>query len=107
MTDFLSVLKVAELPLGEMKLVDVDGSEVIVANIDGQFCAFSNICPHEEAPLEDGELEGNVLTCPWHFTRFNVRTGEAIDGVTDEPIAVYEVRVEGNDVQVAKPDDEA
>lgn len=105
MTDFSSVMKTTELASGEMKRVTVDGTELIVANVDGQFCAFGGLCPHEDAPLEDGDLEGDVVTCPWHFTQFNVRTGKAIEGVTDEPIAVYEVRVEGEDIQIANPGD--
>ncbi len=103
MSDFKSVLKTSDLPPCEMKLATLGATEVLVANVNGRFCAFGNICPHEEAPLEDGELEGDVLTCPWHLTRFNVFTGEVIDGVTDEPIQVYEVRVEGSDVQIASP----
>lgn len=103
MSDFKSVMKTSDLLPGDMKLAKLGATEVLVANLDGRFCAFGNICPHEEAPLEDGELDGNVLTCPWHSTRFNVLTGEVIDGVTDEPIPVYEVRVEGDDVQIASP----
>jgi nitrite reductase/ring-hydroxylating ferredoxin subunit len=103
MSDFVSVLKRSELGPGEMKLVEVDGTDVVVANIDGRFCAFGNICPHEEGPLVEGELDGDVVTCPWHFTEFNVLTGEVLEGLTDEPIRVYELRVEGDDVQVAVP----
>jgi nitrite reductase/ring-hydroxylating ferredoxin subunit len=62
------------------------------------------LSPHEEGPLVEGELDGDVVTCPWHFTEFNVLTGEVLEGLTDEPIPVYEVRVEGDDVQVARPE---
>jgi nitrite reductase/ring-hydroxylating ferredoxin subunit len=40
------------------------------------------------------------VTCPWHFTRFDVFTGEVVDGVTDEPILVYATRVEGDEILV-------
>ena len=54
--------------------------------------------------VSDGELEGHIVTCPWHFTPFDVKTGEAQEGgVTDDPIPVYEVRVEGDEVQIRKP----
>jgi nitrite reductase/ring-hydroxylating ferredoxin subunit len=105
MADFTRVLKTSEVSPGEMKLVDVAGTDVVVANVDGKFCAFGNICPHEEGPLVEGELDGDVVTCPWHFTEFNVLTGEVIEGLTDEPIPVYEVRVEGDDIQVARPEE--
>ena len=52
----------------------------------------------------DGELAGDIVTCPWHFTPFNVKTGEAQEGgVTDDPVATYEVRLKGDDIQIRKP----
>jgi len=101
MAEFESVLKTSDLGPGDMKAVTVDGTEIVVANVEGRFCAFGGVCPHEQGPLVEGELDGDVLTCPWHFTEFNVFTGEALEGVTDQPIPVYEVRVEGDNVQVA------
>lgn len=103
MTEFSSVLKTSDLAEGQMKTVDIGGIEIVIANVGGTFCAFGNICPHEEAPLVDGEIDGDAVVCPWHFTRFDMRTGEALDGVTDQPIPVYEVRVENDEVHVANP----
>jgi 3-phenylpropionate/trans-cinnamate dioxygenase ferredoxin component len=104
MSGFVSVLKTGAVAPGEMKLVDLDATEVVVANVGGRYCAFANLCTHEQGPLVEGELEGDVVTCPWHSTEFNVFTGEVVDGLTDEPIAVYPVRVEGDDIQVERPD---
>ena len=104
MAEFSGVLKKSEIAPGEMKLVTIAGAEVVVANVGGEFCAFGNSCPHEEGPLVEGELEGDSVICPWHFTRFDVRTGKALEGLTDEPIPVYEVRVEGDEIQVAGRD---
>jgi len=53
--------------------------------------------------LGESELEGEIVTCPWHSTMFNVRTGEAMEGVTETPISTYEVRIEGDEIQVRKP----
>ena len=103
MPKLLGALKISDLPPGAMKLIKVEDLEVAVANVDGRFCAFGNICPHEGGPLVEGELEGNIVICPWHFTQFDVFTGEVIDGVTDEPIPVYAVRVEGDEVRVEAP----
>ncbi len=102
MPEFIRVLSTAELPAGEMRIVDLDGEEVVVANVGGAFCAFSNLCTHEGGPLGEGELDGDVVTCPWHYTRFNVRTGEVIDGVTDEAVPVFDVEVDGGEVKVRK-----
>jgi nitrite reductase/ring-hydroxylating ferredoxin subunit len=101
MANFSNVLKTSAVSPGEMKLVTIGDAEIVVANVEGSYCAFGNLCPHEGAPLAEGELDGDVVTCPWHFTEFNIRTGAVIEGLTDEPIPVYEVRVEGDDIQVA------
>lgn len=100
MPKLLGTLKVSDVPPGAMKLMKVGDLEVAIANVDGRFCAFGNICPHEGGPLVEGELEGNEVICPWHFTHFDVFTGEAIEGVTDEPIPVYAVRIDGDEVKV-------
>jgi len=98
--DFLRACRTTDVAPGEMKLVDLGGVEAIVANLGGRYRAFGAVCPHEDGPLVEGELDGEAVTCPWHFTQFNVLTGEVIDGLTDEPIPVYEVRVEGDEVLV-------
>ena len=85
-----------------MKLFDLDGAKVVVANVEGVFCAFSNVCSHAGGPLSDGELDGDKVTCPWHSTVFNVRTGEALEGVTDDPVPIYEVLIEGDDIEIRK-----
>jgi nitrite reductase/ring-hydroxylating ferredoxin subunit len=103
MGGFVKVLRADELSPGGMRLVNVGGAEVVIANVGGTYCAFSNFCTHEQGPLVEGELEGEVVTCPWHFTRFNVRTGEVVDGVTDEPVPIYAVRVAGGEVEVEGP----
>lgn len=96
-------LDLTELAEGTMKAIDLDGEEVIVANVGGRCFAFGGLCTHDGAPLIEGELDGDKLTCPWHFTEFDVKTGAVIEGMTDDPIPVYEVVVEGNEVRVLKP----
>ncbi len=104
MAEFRTVAKASDVAAGEMKLVDVDGEEVVIANVNGEYFAFSNTCTHVGGPLSDGELKGDIVTCPWHFTPFNVKTGEAQEGgVTDDPVPIYEVHLEGGDIQIRKP----
>jgi nitrite reductase/ring-hydroxylating ferredoxin subunit len=100
MNGFVTVMKTSELPPGQMRLVLVKGMEIVVANVGGGFRAFGNLCPHEEGPLCEGELDGDTVVCPWHYSRFDTLTGEVIDGVADAPIRTYEVRVSGENVDV-------
>jgi nitrite reductase/ring-hydroxylating ferredoxin subunit len=101
--DFVKVADTSEIPPGAMKLVDARGERVAVANAEGSFYAFSDECTHDGGPLSEGELEGEVVTCPWHFSRFNVRTGEIVESPAEEVITVYEVRVEGDAVLLGPP----
>jgi nitrite reductase/ring-hydroxylating ferredoxin subunit len=103
MAEFIRACRASDVGQGEMKQVNLGGGvEVVVANVGGAYCAFGALCTHEAAPLAEGELDGDLLTCPWHFTEFNVRTGEVVAGLTDEPIPVYEVRVDGDEVLVKR-----
>ncbi len=103
MAEFQGVLKAGDVAPGTMRVVTVGDIELVVANVGGTFCAFNNSCPHSEGPLGDGELDGDIVTCPWHSSRFNVRTGAVIDGETDDPVPVYEVRVADGEVNVRVP----
>jgi nitrite reductase/ring-hydroxylating ferredoxin subunit len=98
--EFTKVASTDEIPNGRMKLVDVRGVRVAVANAAGTFYAFSDECTHDGGPLSEGELEGELVTCPWHFSRFNIRTGEIVDSPAEEVITVYETKVEDGAVYV-------
>ncbi len=98
--EFVKAAEADEIPVGAMKLVDVNGERVTVANVGGEFYAFSDECTHDGGPLSEGDLAGALVTCPWHFSRFDVRTGEIAESPAEEPIAVYEVLVEDGAVHV-------
>ena len=102
MPEYRTVASASEIPPGTMKLVDLDGDDVVVANVEGTFVAFQNECTHAGGPLSEGELTGSVVKCPWHATVFDVTTGKPQGGPGREPIKTYVVHVEGEDVQIAK-----
>jgi nitrite reductase/ring-hydroxylating ferredoxin subunit len=96
------VAKVSELAPGSTKQVKIsDGKEVVVANIDGKFYSIGGICNHAGGPLGEGTLEGNVITCPWHGSKWDVTTGKMVEFAMDlDPEPVYQVSVEGDSVYV-------
>lgn len=83
------VCKQEELRLGSMRKVEVPGKDdVVVANVNGSFYAMRGACNHQGGPLADGELDGNVITCPWHGARWDVTTGKLVEfpmELDDEP----------------------
>jgi nitrite reductase/ring-hydroxylating ferredoxin subunit len=101
MGEFTRVASTNDIPPGEMIVVEVDGEEVAVANVSGEFFAFSNTCTHRGGPLGEGILTGDVVECPFHAGQFNVRTGEAVAAPPTEPVQTHRVQVEGEDIRVA------
>lgn len=101
MADFVSVAKATDLGPGQMVLVEIDDEEIVVANANGEYYAFSAECPHAGGPLDEGEIEGTVVVCPWHGAEFDMTTGEALTPPVQDNIYTYKIRVEGEDVQVS------
>jgi 3-phenylpropionate/trans-cinnamate dioxygenase ferredoxin component len=95
---FVAVAKIGELPPGQMKWVGVDRERVVLANIDGTFCALRDVCGHKNAPLSRGRLVGHLIECPLHFAQFDMRTGKLVSGPVSADIPVYEVQIEGDTV---------
>jgi len=103
MPEFVKVASASEVPPGEMIVVEVEGEEIAIANVGGEFVAFQNTCTHRGGPLGEGILTGEVVECPFHAGQFNVRTGEVVSPPPSESIATYAVQVDGDDVKVEKP----
>jgi nitrite reductase/ring-hydroxylating ferredoxin subunit len=97
---FVPVAKAAELPPGQMRWVAVDGERLVLANVAGAFYVLSDVCGHRSAPLSRGKLVGHLIECPLHFARFDVRTGELVNGPISMPVPIHQVRVEGDTVYV-------
>lgn len=68
--------KTSEIPTGKMQKVSVDGREILVANIDGNYYACDDTCTHAGASLSEGALEGSTVTCGWHGAKFNCMSGK-------------------------------
>ena len=83
-----------------MKQVDVDGKDVCVANVEGKYYAIGGICTHEGGPLAEGILEGYEVECPWHYSKFDIRTGKVTNPPATEAEPSYEVKVDGNNILI-------
>jgi glycine betaine catabolism B len=103
MPEWVTVAKAEDLPEGQMIGSTVDGLELLVANVGGQYVRSARFATHESGPLAEGDLYDCIVTCPWHGSEFDLETGEAETPPATEPEPVYEVRVEGDEIQVAKP----
>ena len=100
MSDWTSVCPLTELPPGTHRLVDVDGTQIAVFNLDGELHAIEDVCTHDGGMLTGGSIEGDQIVCPRHGARFSIRTGDALTAPAYEPTAKFPVRVENGVVQV-------
>ena len=91
----------ASLAEGQMVGVLVDGHNIALYNIAGEYYATDDVCPHAQALLSDGFLDEGVVECPLHGGRFEVATGRALGPPVDRSIAVYKVRVVDEQMQVS------
>lgn len=99
MSEWILAAKTDELKPGEAKVIAVGGHQIALFNVNGQFYALNNACPHRGGPLAEGRLEGREVVCPWHGWRFDVTTGASPLFPTVSADR-FEVRVEGADVKV-------
>ncbi len=100
MTQTVKVAQTSDLAPGQGKTVDVEGQRIALFNVDGTFFAIDDTCTHEGGPLGEGELNADIVTCPWHAAEFNVKTGDVTDLPADEGVRRLPVKVEGDDVLV-------
>jgi 3-phenylpropionate/trans-cinnamate dioxygenase ferredoxin subunit len=99
-SDWVTVCRVVELPPGTHRVVEVDGAQVAVFNLDGELYAIEDVCTHDGGILTGGPIEGDQIVCPRHGARFCIKTGEALTPPAFEPTATFPVRVEDGVIQV-------
>ena len=100
MTDWVTVARVGEFKSGARERVDVDGTQIVVFNLDGKYYAIEDVCTHDGGQLTGGEVEGDQIICPRHGARFCIRTGAALTAPAYEATATFPVRIENDVIQV-------
>jgi 3-phenylpropionate/trans-cinnamate dioxygenase ferredoxin subunit len=100
---FETVAKTEDVPEDGLLQVTVGEAEVLLANVGGEYRAIGDVCTHAQCSLADGWIENGTVECACHGSAFDLKTGEAVTGPATEAEPVYEVRVEGDEVQIARP----
>jgi 3-phenylpropionate/trans-cinnamate dioxygenase ferredoxin subunit len=104
---YKKISEVENIPINEMRKFSIDEKEVLIANINGKFYAINNRCTHAGGDLSKGKLEGTIVQCPRHGSKFNIQTGEAISGpkilflkFNTENIKTYEIKKENGNLMI-------
>jgi nitrite reductase/ring-hydroxylating ferredoxin subunit len=99
--EFVTTIKTTDIPAAGLVAVDVRGTRIAIANVDGTYYACDDACTHEQCSLaEEGELAGTTLTCTCHGSEFDVRTGDVLAPPATLPVKTYRTRVEGDALQI-------
>ena len=94
------IIDVDEVPESGAVRAKFFGRDVIVTRVHDRPRVFVDVCPHFGGPLEQGDREGDTIVCPWHKSRFDLCSGEAIDGPAVFPQSRYETRVRDGRIEV-------
>ncbi len=101
MSAFVRVAREADVPAGEVRVVEAQGRSLCVGHcVDGTWGAIDNVCTHDGGVLGEGELEDCLVECPRHGARFDLRTGEVKALPAVFPVNAYPVRVVNGEVEV-------
>lgn len=103
MSDWIDVGVASALSPGEHWLIDVDGTDVAIFNIEGEFYAIEDVCTHDGAEIASGELDGDEIVCPRHGARFCVKTGVVKCAPAYEDVDVFPVRLIDGRIEVRNP----
>lgn len=102
MSDFTTVAQIGAIPEGRGITVTVNGRLVAVFNVNGEYRAMDDLCPHMGASLGAGDVYEGAVVCPWHAWRFDTKCGTWCDNPKLK-VDVFETRVVGDEIQVCVP----
>jgi 3-phenylpropionate/trans-cinnamate dioxygenase ferredoxin component len=98
--EWVDVASTAEIGPESWRTVDVDGTDIAVFNVNGEYYAIEDMCTHDGEILSGGTVTGKEITCPRHGARFSLITGEVLGPPAYEPVRTFAVRVKDGMVQV-------
>lgn len=97
---WFKVARIEDIPPGSSKMVIANDQLVALFNVDGTIYAIDDSCPHQGAPLSEGQLVGCIAICPWHGAEFDVTNGKLMGGPGVHNVDAYQVAINGDDVEI-------
>jgi 3-phenylpropionate/trans-cinnamate dioxygenase ferredoxin subunit len=92
------IASASDIAPGTTRRVVVEGQEILICNVDGNFFAIEDVCTHDGGPLDQGDLEDACIVCPRHGATFDVRTGAALTLPAVVPLVTFALEVVGDDI---------
>ena len=98
--DFVQVATLSDIPAGQTLRIEHQTRFILLANVAGTIYACDDTCTHEDSSLALGCLDGELVKCTLHGSRFNVRTGQPMEDPAEEPLRTYPIRMDGDNVLI-------
>ena len=99
---YAKVGHITDFPISSLRKVVVLGEAVLVGNIGDKLYAVSDSCTHRGGALSKGELDGNIVICPWHGGQFEITTGRVVSPPPMKRLSVFDVNINGAEVLLKK-----
>lgn len=100
---YIEVLDDSSLAEKSMEIVEVSGRKIVLVKLNAKIYALDNTCPHLGGSLGRGTLKNDTVICPLHHWTFDLSSGKCLNGVPDEKVAAYEVKVESGKILIKLP----
>lgn len=98
--NYFHVATLNDIRPGTLRCARLNGQRILLANVSGEILAADEMCTHEEHSLCNGALHGDLVSCSLHGSRFSLRTGQPLEEPARDPLRIYPVRIEGEDILV-------
>lgn len=97
----IKAAKKDEIPVGKVKVIETnEGERIALCNVRGSFHAIEDVCTHDGAALDQGELMDDIIECPRHGAQFCVTDGRVVSMPAVVPLRTFPVSIEGDDIYV-------
>ncbi len=101
--EFVNAARTGDIPPGEKKLLHIGDAWILLVNLEGTYLAVDGKCTHSSVVLSQGKIQGDYLECPLHKSVFNLRTGFVISPPALRNLAVYSIRIAGDEILIGPP----
>ncbi len=99
--NYVALADITDVAVGKMYHAEHQGKHYLLANVEGTIYAVDDMCTHEDASLYKGSLHDDCVKCPLHGSRFELKTGKALDEPAEDDLNTYAVRIDGDKILVA------
>lgn len=98
---FINIALKKDIPKGRTKLVEINGNQILIINLNDEYYAIGDKCTHRGCKLSNGLIEGDTIKCGCHKSVFDIKTGAIVHGPATKPLPKYGLNIEKDQIQIS------